>query len=215
MRITVTGEASARFRPDLAVCHLGLAFESEEMGEALEQVTELANLVGQEFKRLEGEEPSPVTATTVLPPSTSTWRPQDREGRPLPERHRASATARVTFTDFRAMSRFIDSLARRPGVSVENVEWRLNDDNRAQKRSGILTSAVVDAHEKASILAAAAGDPRVSFLELDESPDFTGPQPRMFARAAMISGDIASGGIDLSPEDIEVSATIRAVFTTD
>src|SRR5690606_32997179 len=111
---------------------------------------------------------SPVTETVVLPLATRSWRPWHRDGKQLPLRYGTTARASATFTDFQAMSSFIGSLARRPGVSVSGVDWDLAEERRRAETSAVLALAVTRAREHASVLAEAAGATAVRFVALSD-----------------------------------------------
>lgn len=217
MRITVTGRANTRLRPELATLSLRVGFESTTPGAALEQATTLANAVGDALDELDAADPCPVESTALLPLTTDSWRPWGSDGNQLPLRYRANGRATLVFNDFRALSRFIDRWGREEGVSVEGVEWSLSQARKADETRSILWAAVADARARALALAVAAGEDGVRFVELSDTP-FRGndPEPRMYARAAMAAGGTGNGdGIDLTPEDIELDAVVYAVFTTD
>lgn len=213
MRITVTGRANARLRPELATLSLRVGFESPTPGAALEQATRLANAIGDALEELDAADPCPVESTALLPLTTDSWRPWGSDGNQLPPRFRANARATLVFNDFRALSGFIDRWGREEGLSVEGVEWSLTKARNADETRSILGAAVVDARARAMALAVAAGEDGVRFVELSDTPFRAGePEPRMYARAAMAAG---GDGIDLTPEDVELEAVIHAVFTTD
>lgn len=213
MIINVTGEAGASLQPELAEAMLTLEFESEDMSEAVARTTALASDVGSAFESLKGAEPSPVTETVLLPLSTRSWRPWHQEGHQLPLRHAATCRARLVFIDFQALSSFLDDWSRRPGVTVSGVEWRLTDESRMAQEAALLASAVADAHRRATVLANAAGQARLDFLELSDQPLSDGPAPMLGAR--MMSADAHAEGIDLTPADIHIDVCVHARFTTD
>ncbi len=217
MKITVTGRANTRLRPELATLNLRLGFESTTPEAALEQATRLANAVGDALADLDAADPRPVESTALLPLTTDSWRPWGTDGNQLPLRFRANAHATLVFSDFAALSRFIDRWGREPGVSVDGVEWSLTRTRQAEETRSILGAAVADARARAVALAVAAGEDSVRFVELSDTPvQPATPEPRMYARAAMAVGtDRGGDGVDLTPEDIELEATVHAIFTTD
>lgn len=217
VEITVSGRAERRVPPELAVVTLRVGFEAERPEPAVRQTTELANALGSALRALRDAAPSPVRETALLPLSTSSWRPWSNDGRQLPLRHRAESRARLTFTDFAALPAFMDRWGREPGIQVDGVEWRLTRGTEDRVTAEVLAEAVRDARARAEALAAAAGEGRVSFVALSDSPltPAEPPQPR-FARAAMMDSAGGGGeGIDLTPEDIEIAAVVHARFTTD
>ena len=216
MRITVIGDARAELPPELAVLHLTLGHESGDLDKAVREATQLAQAMNAEFLALKDADPCPVTETVLLPLATRSWRPWAQDGSQLPLRHEAQSRAKLTFSNFRAMSAFINGWAREPGVVVDHVEWRLTEQRERAEKSRILADAVADAHERAGILSIAAGQGEVRFVELSDSPLDGGAPPGLFAAAGADSAMMRSGGgVDLTPEDIRLEARVHARFTTD
>lgn len=220
MKITVSGEAKASFQPELAVVHLNLGNESGELGTAVERASELADAMNQEFASLKAQDPCPVEETVLLALSTRSWRPWSQDGNQLPFRHRASSRAKLTFTNFRALSTFINTWGRRDGVAVQHVEWKLTEEREETEKAGILAEAVAAARTKAEVLAEAAGAGAVTFVELSDTPlsDDAEARPMAFAADMPMARGAAGGGrsegVDLTPEDIDVRAVVFARFTT-
>lgn len=222
MDITVQGEAFASFPPERATLHLQLGFESDDKLDAIARTTALGRDFVAEVERLKAAEPSPLTWSAVLPISTRSWRPYAEDGRLLPLRHAAHLTAKLKFSDFKALSAFIDQWGAVEGVTIHWVEWTLTEAHRTKEEADVLGRAVEAARERALIMAKAAGTGQVRFIEIaDEGllsrPESAAPQAYGAAmRSSMMMKDSAGGdGVDLTPENVELSARIHARFTTD
>lgn len=217
MKITVVGKAITTLQPELAELHLSLGFQSGQLERAVRDATEVAEAFNQELRRLNDEDPCPVTETVLLPLSTRSWRPWSQDGSQLPFQHEAASRAKLTFANFRAMSAFINDWGRQPGVTINHVDWKLTDEREAAETSRILGDAVADARARAATLAAAAGEGEVRFVELSDTP-FNDVRQDMFSEAGLQMARGAAGGgegVDLTPEDIIVQVRVHARFTTD
>lgn len=218
MQITVQGNASASFAPEQAVVHLTLGLEGPDKVAVVQESTALANEFAQAVDELRKHPGQPVSGATLSALGTRSWRPHSAAGEVLPPRHAANATATVTFSDVRALSAFIDQWSARDGITVNHVEWSLTEDRRAQEESTVLARAVADARHRAQTMASAAGAGTVRFVELADpgllsvGREFTGQQAyTMKARGAMFADE----GVDVSPEDVELGATVHARFTAE
>ena len=103
--------------------------------------------------------------------------------------------------------------------SGDDVEWKLTDKREATEKEVVLAAAVADARARATVLARAAGERDVRFLELSDLPfSDGGPVAGVFAAAAesrIMRSANGGEGVDLMPEEIELQATVHARFTTD
>lgn len=220
MQITVQGQATASLPPERATAHLELGFEGPDKQGVLARTTELANEFGAYLEWLKGLDPSPTTWSALLPIGTRSWRPYSNDGKVQPVRHAASCWAKVKFSDFRALAKFIDQWGGREGVSLRNVEWALTEAAREREEEGVLTRAVASARARAQTIATAAGAGEVRFLELADPgllPD-AGPAQESYSSAKMMrsmDGGMGGEGVDLRPEDVDLEARVHARFTTD
>lgn len=219
MQITVTGHARASFPPERATLRMRLGVEGTDKQAALEHTTSLVEQFSTVVDQLKDMTPSPTTWSAVAPIGTRSWRPWSAKGSVLPTRHAAECTVQLKFWDFRALARFIDQWGGRTGVTVESVVWSLTDDHRKAEEEKVLAQAVVQAHERATTMARAAGEQAVRFLEvadkglMGDASDSGGP---MAYATSLRSGAAPEGeGITIAPEDVDLTATVHARFTTD
>lgn len=221
MQITVTGEATAAFRPERATVHLDLGFEAADQESAVQRATVLANEFAAHVDELAGLDPAPTTWSALLPIATRHWRPYSQDGTVLPMRYAASATAKVKFQDFQALSRFIDGWGSRPGVTVAFVEWSLAQEARTREEVAVLSRAVDAARTRAQTMADAAGAGTVRFLEIaDPGLLVDGTAEANYGTSAKMmrasyDGGAPGEGVNLQPEDVELEARVHARFTTD
>lgn len=216
MLITVGGRARRSLPPERATLHLRLGFETDDMSQSVDLATRLVNAVSRAIDALKQQEPSPTTWSAVLPISTRSFRPYSQQGTVLPLRHSAWAEVRIKFADFAALAQFCHKWGRTDGVTLSDVEWTLTLAQEAAQKRLVLEAAVRDARERAQVMANAAGAGELRFVHLAD-PGLLGvptplSEPILAARAMLRTADSAEGGIDLSPEDIDLEASVHAKF---
>jgi hypothetical protein len=132
--------------------------------------------------------------------------------------HHASVDVEVKFRDFASLSRWVGQhIANTDGFRVSYVEWALTSKRRTELQRQARTRAVEDAVVRAQQYADALGLGRIRPVAIADAgmlgaslhPD--GGPGGAHLRAA---GVHVGGGpdVELSPEDIEVSATVDARF---
>ncbi|QAY62229.1 SIMPL domain-containing protein [Xylanimonas allomyrinae] len=128
-------------------------------------------------------------------------------------RYRAGADVQVTFTRLDALGELVAQAGALDGVDVLRVEWTLTDTTRDDLLRMVRAEASRDALGRAEDYAAALDLSPVRLVALYEEglhpglglqPD--GPSPRHLARASALE----TGGFDLRPHDIEVTARVTA-----
>lgn len=215
MQITVLGEAARRYQPEQAILTLKLNFESPDKTDVISRTTDLVRRFTAETDALcEGDTPV-VAQRVVLPIGVRSWRPWSQDGEVREERHAASATVRLRFVDFAALSALIDRWGGEDGVQVGSVEWSLTEARLRTEEAVVLADAVAAARTRAEVLARAAGADGVEFVEiadaglLGDKPEAQPTHPGLMRALAAPQDD---AGIDLTPEEIELSRTIHARF---
>jgi uncharacterized protein YggE len=218
MEISVQGTHEETVRPEIARLHAGATAEAADLQEVLRTATEVVQSVAAELNRLQQD--GAVREVVVRPISTSSWRPVAR-GRQQPPIYRASAGLQADFTDFAALADLAARFGATEGLELNWVEWRLTDPTRRELEGVCLTRAVEQARERALVMARAAGESEVAFVQLadpgllSEAPvvrqqAFAAPSGML--RSAKSSDELA--GIELQPEDLTVSGTVQARFVT-
>ncbi|NQX28473.1 SIMPL domain-containing protein [Microbacteriaceae bacterium VKM Ac-2854] len=127
--------------------------------------------------------------------------------------HVASASVRVRFCDFEALSTWITAVSAEPGITVDGVEWQLTDATRERAVRAVRIEAVQDAQARATAYAGALGLERVTAVRLSEpgtNLDLAAQDSGGMMRAAAFAK--AAPALALTPEDITVSAVVTAEF---
>lgn len=220
MEISVQGTHEQTVRPEIGRLHAQASAEAGSKDEVLRTATEVVQRLAAELNRLKQD--GAVAEVVVRPISTSSWRPINR-GRQQPPIYRAHAGLQADFTDFAALADLAARFGAVEGLELNWVEWRLTDATRRELEDVCLTRAVEQAKERALVMARAAGESEVVFVQLadpglltDNSirrEAFAAPVPMAgMMRSAKAADELA--GIELQPEDLTVSGSVQARFVT-
>jgi hypothetical protein len=154
-----------------------------------------------------------------------TWssRPWNHNGEQLPLVHHASVDVEVEFRDFAALSGWVsEQVFSTEGFHVTNIRWTLTAERQGLEMERVQTSAVRDALNRARSYATALGLADVhpvaiadaGMLGGGQGPNgHIGPAGKMAMLHAAVGDD--GTGIDLSPRDIEVTASVDAKFVAN
>ena len=212
--ITVQGSSTASYPAEEAQVRIAV----EQQGEKRDQVLSLVTAGAQ---RLQAElEAQPATALARWTTSgLRAWseRPWSQDGAILPLVQHARVDLTAVFTDFEALSLWLDAAASRDGVVVDGVDWRLAEASAQQKRAQAQQDAVADAVSRATAFASSLGLSALSPLSLADpgmlgSTGESAPGPAIRGKAMMAMADSVSGGVSFRPEEIRVTAAVDARF---
>lgn len=212
--ISVRGEAERRVQPEIAVVHAAATADGAERRTVASRV---AATIAPLRTRLE-ELSRTGAVSTWSSGSVATWsdRPWNAEGNQLAPVHHATIELVAAFDDVDALDEWVSLLADDDGMRVSNVEWQLSPATRSSIESEVATAAVGVAIDRATAYATALGHAAVEPVEIADVGLLTGadapPAAPMFARAATMSADASSGGVELRPSEIVVTAAVEARF---
>ncbi len=154
-----------------------------------------------------------------------TWssRPWNQDGEQLPLVHHASVDVEVEFRDFAALSAWVsEQVASTEGFHVTNTRWTLTAERQGLEMERVRTSAVRDALNRARSYATALGLADVHPVAIADAGMLgggqgfngaIGPAGKMAMLHAAVADDEA--GIDFSPRDMEVTASVDARFVAN
>lgn len=213
--ITVRGSDEARIAPERAVAHISATADGPQRGGVVERIAALAAPVREDLaarKAAGGVEDWSAQRVSI-------WsdRPWNNDGRQLDLVHHASVEITATFSDFVALSDWLNITAAQEGVQVGAVEWQLTPHTRARTERQVATAAVAVAVERATAYAAAIDRATVTPLEIADlglltSGQEAAPSPRMFAKATMAMDAGGAPAIDFHPDEIVITAAVEARF---
>lgn len=212
------GTGSASLRPERATIHLTAGFEGPEPRGPLDRTAELVRRLQAELSRLKATLPSPTTWSAVLPIRTRSWRPYSDKGNLPALVYAAAAQLQVKFRDVAALARFVEEWAAVDGVTIVGVSWTLTEATLQEQERQVLMRAVEQARDRARVIAVAAGAGDVRILEVAD-PGLLGGDRNATSTPSAVAGRVAGsatstppGAVDLSPQDVELSAVVHARF---
>ncbi|MCU1406170.1 MAG: hypothetical protein JWQ43_2473 [Glaciihabitans sp.] len=214
--ITVRGEFTATYPAERAAVKLDAAFDGDDREDVYNSAAAAAETVRGALEELHNSESGPVTSWSA--DSISVWseRPWNNEGVQLPLVYHSRLGITAKFSDFAALSRWIERVLGIDGVSIAGIDWTLTDARRTTVTAEVRSRAVKDAVAKATIYAQSIGLGHVTAIAVAD-PGMLGehgqggrPEPMM--RASMAT--MKSGGPEVAfkPEEIDVTATVDARF---
>lgn len=220
--ITVQGTHTAWYDAERATLEVSAAFDGPKRDDVFAQATAAAADVTGIITPLFDEKAGPVTWWSSDRVNVWSDRPWNNEGKRLPLVYHATIGIRAKFSDFETLTRVIELLAIREGISIGAIGWDLTDERRIAVTDDVRRAAVEDAIQKAATYAAAAGVGAPSVIAVadpgmlgDGSGGGVGPAP--FERMAFKAQAMDAGGgapLTLSPEKIQVSSSVDVRFTT-
>lgn len=215
--ITVQGRFSAFYPAERATVEVAVHNEAAKRQPAFSATVAASDSVRELVTGLHDPKAGPVTWWASDSVQVWTEKPWNHEGKQLPPVFHARVTFTVKFSDFAALTQWIESVSAIDGVSVGSVAWSLTEGHKTGITAEVRSRAVKDAVAKASVYAQSIGLGAVHAIAIAD-PGMLGDQvhgngsPETgFMRAAKLSSD-AGPALSLKPEDIEVSAVVDARF---
>lgn len=205
------GTGRVRLPAELGTIRLQASFEGPDQDETARRTTGLAGELRAELERLTGAG-EPIERFAVDEVSTFSW--SARRGDHVRREFRSSIGARAVFRDFPALGDFVSRWSTREGVEIRDIAWSLTERTRAEREREALSGAVRDARERARWIAVELGlGPMrpVSVSEPEDGSPWSGEGSGGPRAAANFMGAQAQG-VELSPEDVVVSTSVRVVF---
>ncbi len=216
---TVRGSHTAFQRPERGTAKVTLGVQGPAMQPVYDRVVKDLEAVKQSVEALHDPENGPVTWWSTKHVRTWANRPWNQDGKQLPLVHHASVGVDVKFRDFAALASWVSRhVAATTAFTLEGVVWALTESNRQELERAVRTRAVQDAARRAQEYADALGLGQVrpvavadaGMLHAGISP--SSPDSAPYLRMAASAKDTGGGELELSPEDIEVSAHVDARF---
>lgn len=216
MLIAVQGSHRVQVRPERATLFFMVMTEAGSRDRALAEATRSANALAAQLGELAG-----VESHSVSPVRVNTWRPSDQNGRRLAERVTAQVDLTAVFADFDALAAFTARAGSTAGVQLGGVTWSITDETRDRIEAEVLTAAIARARRRALVMARAEGASEVEVVDIADPGLLGDGEPRFEVAAAYGARSLKSdegdegdegGGVDVVPEDVEVSETVHVRF---
>ena len=213
--ITVRGEYSSRYPAERGILSVAVAFDGEDRDDVIARTSEGALVLREELVRLKDA----AAITTWSSDRLQVWseRPWNNEGVQLEPMTHAHLGFRAVFSDFDALSQLLTDFASTPGIVFQNIDWELTDATRTMATAEVRSRAVKDAVAKATVFAQSIGLGSVRATALAD-PGMLGDQgtsssePVMFAASARLAKSGGNPELQVTPDNIEVTALVDARF---
>ena len=217
--ITVQGRFSAFYPAERATVEVSVHHEAPKRQTAFDATTAASEVVRENIEALHDPAVGPITWWAS--DSVQVWneKPWSNEGKQLPTVFHARVGFTAKFSDFAALTRWIEAVSSVPSVTVGSIDWALTEARTTGVTAEVRSRAVKDAVAKASVYAQSIGLGTVKAVAIAD-PGMLGDQvhggggsPEVAVMRAK-SSDTGSSepGLSLKPEDIEVSAVVDARF---
>ncbi len=206
--ITATGNAEMGVMPDYAVVSLLVETEdkSAEESKALNSViygrvlSELTNKIGIKNNEIETE------SYTISPDYEWTNNVQRLKG------YKVSNYFTVKTYNFDSTGKIVDA-AVDMGALVNYINFELSKDKENVYKAQVLANASEDAKSKAAAIASGAGKKLGDLVSIDTSDDSYMPYPLL--KAGATAEEARQATTSISPKNIDISATVSAVYEID
>lgn len=212
--ITVRGEHEKRVAPEEGVVRATVRARGPQRGPVVERLAALAEPLRTDLTARTADG----SVREWSSEHVAVWvdHPTNNEGQQLPPIHHASVDITATFTDLTALSWWVSDAASKDGIQINGVTWRLTHKTRTATEAAVAAEAVSVAVARAAAYATAIGRATIEPVEIADlgllsGGGGSGPHP-VGARAMMFASAESSGGLELQPQDIVITAAVEARF---
>lgn len=215
--ITVQGTFSAFYPAERATVSVNVQHEASTRENAFSATLDAAEAVRVTIREVEVADSGVISRWSSNTVQVWSERPWTQDGQRGEQQFYAREDFSVTFADFTMLAAWVESVVAIDGVTVASIEWALTPGRKTSATTEVRARAVQDARTKATVYAQALGLGSVRAIAVAD-PGMLGDQVRgstseapMFARVSSV-GDAGESRLALTPEKIEVSATVDARF---
>jgi len=205
--ISVSGTATIKTAPDLAVVSIGFTTQLATAQEALETNSETMNNVIFAIRGLGIDDRKIKTRGVSLYPVYTTIKSDDTTHREITA-YAAENTIEVEVDDLGKTGEVIDAANKAGANTIQGISFEVSEEKEKELKIALLSNAVEDAKERALALARPLGINDLTPLRITEG--YSGPVPIFMAEQAVMTKSAAATPI--SPGEIEVSASVNIAF---
>lgn len=212
--IAVHGSAARLLPAERGTVHLSLGWEADDRAVALRTVTDAHARAVRDAKSLVHRGVATWWGSDQVRVRAERRYVKDEDWRTVQV---ARAQVKVKFRDFSALSDWVDDIGSVAGTAIDGIDWTITEGHRREVEREVRVRAVQDATARAEAYATAIGGGAVRLERLWEPglrPSSIGSAEGGVVTRAMMKA-AGSGGIELRPDDIEVSAEVTADFEVD
>lgn len=213
--ITVNGQGIVKVAPDVATIYVTVEKTAETAAQAQKDVNEELTDIIAAMKALGVTEADMVTSHIFVYPS---YQYDEESGKRTVENYRAYTSLRVSTNDVDNAGKYVDAALKAGATGTDGVSFSLQKPETYYNQA--LTEAVKAAQSSAAAIAQAYGKPLgqvVSVVENSRNSSTSYKEMNYSAEESMVMDAVATGGANrntnISYEDIEVSASITAVYS--
>ena len=226
IEISVTGSSSIQRHPERAFLTLRVSSTGPSQATVSQEVTLRSNGINQLLNELatkseteQATSDAPVTDFSVGFLKSWSELPHDKKGQPRERVYHAQVNINAYFRDFGKLSEVVAQLLALPNVEISGITWQLTKPTRKALGSESRKLAMLDAVERARDYADVVGR-EVFAVEIDDEPR-SGPSAgyqmmMMQQRAPQMpigyAGNQGEGGLDLTPQNIDVAHSVQVKF---
>lgn len=211
MQITVQGEASESLAPTRATVTANVQAQDLDPATAKARMSASTAIIHASLSALAETENTPVESWSMGAPTTWTSRPWKEDGSQGSPVHYAQTTFIAVFTNFEAVSEWMEQQSNLDSVELPEVSWGLSDHEHDTVTSRVRALAVRNAKAKALEYARAAQFSSVEFIEIADVGLLNSATAESASYGMMRSAKMDS--VTVRPQDITVSASVQARFT--
>jgi uncharacterized protein len=209
--ITVAGSHRVVHDPERATVRVGIGFEGSKRDSVLAATRAALDSLAGSLGAILDEEAGPVVSWHAE--TVRVWgdRPIGPDGTRLPVEFHSAVFVDAEFSQFDALSEWVDVVSARDGIAIDGIEWMLAPATERELTSEARRGAVADALEKADEYAAALGLGELTPVAVaDPGLLHSGATPAVGYSA---TARAAAGGMELRPASIAVEATVHVRFS--
>jgi uncharacterized protein YggE len=200
--IVVSGEATVRRVPDLAVVALSVTVQDRKTGPARDKANQRASAILARLRELGVPEADIQAPSLTVQPTYDYGR-----GAPRVTGYQAARPMTIRVRDIDLLGTILDGLVDDGATQVHGTTMELADPEAASREA--LGAAVGVARSRAEALATAAGLTLGPPRRIEEEP---GASPGPFRGAMMLKAADESMPTEIAEGEIEISARLRAWF---
>lgn len=200
--IVVSGEATVRRVPDLAVVSLAVAVRDRRAGAARDEANRRASGILARLRELGLPEADVQAPSLAVQPTYEYGR-----GAPKVTGYEAARRMTIRVRDIDLLGTILDGLVDDGATRVHGTSMELADPEAASREA--LAAAVAVARSRAEALAAAAGLPLGAPIRIEEE---AGGMQMPFRETAMLRVAAESAPTEVAIGEIEITARVRAWF---
>ena len=224
--ITVQGSHSEWFEAERGTVWVTVAHDGPDRAPVFEKTTTVAATLTKALGGMSDPDKGPVTWWSYDQARVWSERPWNQQGKQLAPVFHATVSISAKFSDFDALSAWVEQIATVNGVNVGSITWDLTETKRKDVTDEVRRLAVADAQAKARVFASAVGlgEPRAVAIADpgmlgDPAPGASGGGFERMAfksqAAPMMAMDSGGGTLSFTPEKIEVAASVDIRFAAE